>query len=172
MRGGLCFSGWVRRQITRHRKEMTAAWRRGCSPERASLSEGPCSPGRDTGHLMRAWAWRAGGVAPPPPPGPARAHGSCDAVRDQSPRLVPTTAERPDPAGQPRRPVRCSGPRPAPRPRARWACPDLGSPRPHCGQGHTCVQAWTAAGSPPPSQQLDAVPGHSIPAGAWKAETP
>lgn len=35
--GGLCFSGWVRRQITRHRKEMTAAWRRGRRLERSSL---------------------------------------------------------------------------------------------------------------------------------------
>lgn len=99
MRGGLCFSGWVRRQITRHRKEMTAAWRRGCSLERA---KGPCSPGRETGHLMRTWAWRAGGVAPPPPPGPARAHGCGDAARDRSPRLVrdhnrgPTPRDGPD----------------------------------------------------------------------------
>lgn len=36
-RGGLCFSGWVRRRITRHRKEMTAVWRRGYRLELASL---------------------------------------------------------------------------------------------------------------------------------------
>lgn len=127
---------------------------------------------------MRAWAppwaWRPGRGAPPTAPGTS-----------PGPRLAPVTR-------------RVTGPRawsaataePWPRGTAQTlgasatsssscvscrACSDVGRSRPHRGQGHTCVQAWTAAGSPPHpalgwKHNWTPVPGHSVPAGAWKAK--
>lgn len=76
-------------------------------------SEGPCSPGRDTGHLMRTRAppraGQPGGVAPCSPASPTAASltsrggraqsGSRDAARGKSPRLAAGSSQPGAPGG-------------------------------------------------------------------------
>lgn len=75
MRGGLCFSGWVRRWIIRHRKELTAVWRRGYGLELASLG-GTVFSWKGYWSLDEAGAppraGRPGGIAPGRPRLPGR----------------------------------------------------------------------------------------------------
>lgn len=94
-RGGLCFSGWVRRWIIPHRKELTAVWRRGHGPELASLRRTLFSwkgywsldEGRGTSQGGAALRRRAQPPPPPPPtlpPGPARGDRDPDGASDST----------------------------------------------------------------------------------------
>lgn len=151
---------------------MTAAWRRAAGWSWPS-SEGPRSPGRDTGHLMRAGAapragW-PGSVAPGRPHRPDQPAGA-GPERSRVTRPVANGRARPPAAANPGRqgagpehevscptasgtaqtpPAGLWGPA-SPRPdgtlglsRPRLAWSGQ-SPRPVCGQGRTCAHALAA----------------------------
>lgn len=171
-RGGLCFSGWVRSQITRHRKEMTAAWRRGCRLQRASLREPVCSwkgdwsldegPGASLG--VAGWRRRAPAAAASwTSRGPRRVTGP----RARSATTAESGPSRPaqTPRAVPRTEASSSPPPCAPGlPRRR-----LATPSPWSGP-HLCPGLDSCWVTPAGQAQLDPVPGRSVPAGAWKAK--